>query len=448
MLRHWSLTSTVVLVTAAIASSCAAQSSIQWTKNTVVVDGNTAQKALTSVSTDGHVLVFNTSDPRITNLTDGEVLLLEDLGARRVLGTVRQGPFTAVATNAAALVDFIQDGTIQFPNKSHDPTILDQQDTNFGPGMDHQSGEINEWKYTVSSDAGGADLNDLDFSFDAAKHLGGLEASVKGEGHLKNTGFSFMTDIHGAKLQKLYFTAPVEGTLKVDWAAITSGANSGIGERRLRLPTFFKEIFVANHLPFLYEISANFIFIPGLGGKKDAVSGGFTVVYKGHGGFAATSKDSSPVKQMEASAQSVEKVTSSALAPHGIVLAVNAPKVALSFGTTSFMEAVHSSMPAAIKNSLSADAFEPQLAKFLSKDTGDFFRTEGGAYVQWVDEYDYAGSGPMSVVPNCTTTHFNLIASGGVDAKLLGLDSKGSFELFKSESSKTEPDIAGCRVSK
>jgi hypothetical protein len=442
---YWSMAGVLI---APVSVAAFAQGSLQWTKNAVVIDGNTAQGALTSVSTDGHVLVFNTQDARITGLTAGQVLVLEDLGARRVLGTVRQGPLTAVATNAAALVDFIQDGTIQFPNNSHDPTILDQQDTNFGPGMDHLSGTVDEWQYTASSDAGGADANDLDFSFDAQKHLSGFDANVKGEGHLKNSGFSFMTDIHGAKVQKLFFTAPVEGTLKVDWAARTSGANSGIGERRLRLPAFFKEIFVANHLPFLYEISANMIFIPGLGGKKDAVSGGFQVAYKGKGGFTATAKDSAPVKQMEASPQSVEKVSSSALAPHGIVLAMNAPKIAISFGTTSFMEAVHSSVPAAIKNSRSADGFESQLSKFLSKDSADFFRTEGGAYVQWVDEYDYTGSGPMSVVPNCTTTHFNLIASGGVDAKLLGLDGKGTFDLYKSESSKTEPDIAGCRVAK
>ena len=137
--------------------------------------------------------------------------------------------------------------------------------------------------------------------------------------------------------------------MKVDWAVETTGANSGIGERRLRLPTFFKEIFVANHLPFLYEISANLIFIPGLGGHKDAVAGGFDVVFKGKGGFAATDKDGTPIKTMEASPQSVEKVTSSALAPHGIVIAVNAPKIAFSFGTTSFMEAVHSSVPARLR---------------------------------------------------------------------------------------------------
>jgi hypothetical protein len=425
--------------------STGAAQSVQWTKNTVVVDSTTAQSALTSVSTDGHVLVFNTSDSRIVNLSAGQILFLQDFGARRVVGVLRQGPITAVATNAAALTDFIQDGTIQFPTNSPEPTILDQQDTNTQPGGDHLSGEVNDWQYTAKGDA---DNNDLNFSFEAKKHLSGLDADVKGEGRLENHGFSFLADIHGAALQKLLFTTPIEGRLKVDWTASTSGTNSGIGEHRLHLPSFFKEIFVANHIPFLYEIDANLIFIPGLGGKKDAVAGGFEVTFDGKGGFAATPKSAAPIKDMQASPNSVKKVTTSALAPHGVVLAVNAPKIAFSFGTASFMESVHSQIPAAIKKSQSADAFEARLGNALSKDQADFFRTEGGAYVQWVDEYDYTGSGPMSVVPDCTTTHFNLIASGGVDAKLLGFGGKGTFDLYSNNSTKTEPDIQGCRVAK
>lgn len=432
-----------VFVTIALLSTTSAQSALQWTKNAVVVDSNTAQGALTSVSTDGHVLVFNTSDPRIVNLASGQILVLEDLGARLVLGTLRQGPFTAVATNAAALTDFIEDGTIQFPNNSHAPLILDQQDTKFGPGMAQLTGEVNAWQYTAKSDT---DNNNLDFLFDGEKHLNGFDAKVHGDGHLENNGFSFMAEVHGAKLQKLLFTAPMQGNLKVSWTATTSGPNSGIGERRLRLPAFFKELFVANHLPFLYEISANLIFIPGLGGQKDSVTGGFEVNYEGKAGFVANAKDSTPIHQLEASPQSLQKVTSSALAPHGVVLAVNAPKIAFSFGTGSFMEAVHSSIPSALKNSRSADGFEVRLAKFLSKDNPDFFKTEGGAYVQWVDQYDYTGSGPLSVVPNCTTTHFNLSASGGVDAKLFGLDTKGTFDLYSSQSTKTDPDIPACRI--
>ena len=438
-----------VLLVFGVFPACA-QSGVQWAKNAVIVDGNTAQNALVSVSSDGHVLVFNTSDPRILNLAAGQVLFLQDMGARRVTGVLRQGPLTAVATNAAALTDLIQDGTIQFPNTSKDPQILDQQDTNFGPGSDTVPGEnaltgtIDEWHYTVKGDA---DNSDLDFSFDAEKHLGGFDATVNGDGHLKNAGFSFREEIHGAKLQTLFFSAPIEGDLKVDWTAKTSGPNSGIGEKRLRMPAFFKEIFVVNHLPFLYEIAANLIFIPGLGGQKDAVSGGFDVAYSGKGGFAATFRDSAPVKQMEASPKSVEKVTSTALAPHGVVVAVNAPKVAFSFGTTSFMEAIHSLVPNVLKNSQMADRFEPRFANVLSKDKPDFFKTEGGAYVQWVDEYDYTGSGPMSVVPNCTTTHFNLTANGGFDAGLLGLLGKGTFDFYSNNSTTTDPDIPGCRIT-
>src|SRR5258707_12397207 len=212
----------------------AQSTAIKWTKDAVVVDGNTAHNSLKSLSSDGHVLVFNTSDQRIVKLAAGQVLVLQDMGARRVLGTLTQGPLTAVATNAAALTDFIEDGTIQFPTNSRDPVILDQQDTNFGPGVKKLTGEVDEWQYTVQSDAGSdADPNDLDFCFVAKKHLGGLDATVNGKGHLKNNGFSFVAEIHGAKLQKLLFTAPVEGTLKVDWVAASKGSNSGIGEKRL-----------------------------------------------------------------------------------------------------------------------------------------------------------------------------------------------------------------------
>jgi hypothetical protein len=248
---------------AALAAS--AQSTPQWTKNTVVVDGNTAQNALVSVSTDGHVLVFNTTDSRIVNLTAGQVLFLQDMGARRVVGVLKQGPLTAIATNAAALTDLIDNGTIQFPTHSSNPSILDQQDTNVGPGMDHLTGEIDDWQYTVKGDSNN---NDLDFSFDAEKHLNGLDASVKGDGHLTNAGFSFAADIHSAKLQSLLFTAPLNGSLKVDWAARTTGSNSGIGEKRLKMPAFFKEIFVADHLRFFTKSAPTSSLYRGWAAKK------------------------------------------------------------------------------------------------------------------------------------------------------------------------------------
>src|SRR5262249_55381644 len=149
-------------------------------------------------SADGHVLVFNGADPRIVNLAAGQVVVLEDMGARKVLGVLRQGPLTAIATNSAGLTDFIQDGTIQFPNASKDPIIRNQQDTDeYG-----LKGEMNNWDFDVHSEL---DNNDLEFSFDTKKILSGLTARVKGSGKLTESGFSFLADIHGGRLQKLVY---------------------------------------------------------------------------------------------------------------------------------------------------------------------------------------------------------------------------------------------------
>jgi len=435
-LSPWLLILASLFIVPASVAIHAAQ--LQWTPATVVVDLDTAQNALISVSTDGHVLVFNSTDPRIVNLAAGKILLLEHLGARTVTGVLRQGPITAVATNSAALTDLVQEGTIQFPNTGSAPTIRWQQDTDeYG-----LTGEVNDWKFHVQSNA---ENNDLDYSFVAAKDLGGLSASVNGKGEMKNNGFSFLAAIHQAKLQKLLFSTPIEGTLRIDWAAMTSGPNTGIGENRLEMPVIFKELFEANGLPFLYQIGANLIFTPGLGGKKDAVSGGYEVKFKGTGGFTANAQEVGAIKEMEADPPSVKDTTSSALAPHGIVVAVNAPKVSLSFGLTSFMEAVNQLVSNAIKNKSSADAFEPRLGASLTKDTHAYFKTEGGAYVQWVAEYDYTGSGPMSMVP-CTITHMRMLANSGIDAKLLGLSDKSpaKFDLYDKTVTTRIPDLPIC----
>lgn len=109
------------------------------------------------------------------------------------------------------------------------------------------------------------------------------------------------------------------------------------------------------------------------------------------------------------------------------------------------MEVARQAVPTALKNKQSADAFEERLASALTKDKPAYFKTEVGAYVQWVEEYDSTRSRPLSVV-SCSNTHFNRIASAGVDAKLLGMSSEGKFELFKKNWTTTDPDVPACKV--
>jgi dihydrodipicolinate synthase/N-acetylneuraminate lyase len=71
------------------------------------------------------------------------------------------------------------------------------------------------------------------------------------------------------------------------------------------------------------------------------------------------------------------------------------------------------------------------------------FKTEGGAYVQLVTEFDYAGSGPMSIVSSMT--HLNFYAQAGADATLLGTTAESpKLNLNEVKKTKREPDIDAC----
>jgi len=45
-----------------------------------------------------------------------------------------------------------------------------------------------------------------------------------------------------------------------------------------------------------------------------------------------------------------------------------------------------------------------------------------------------------------STTHFNLIASGGFDSALLGIPGKGTFEFYKKNETSTDTDVPTCRI--
>jgi hypothetical protein len=61
-----------------------------------------------------------------------------------------------------------------------------------------------------------------------------------------------------------------------------------------------------------------------------------------------------------------------------------------------------------------------------------------------VTEFDYAGSGPMSIVP-CSMTHLNFYAQAGADATLLGQTAESpKLNLNEVKIAKREPDIDAC----
>jgi len=434
-----------------------------YTDKTVRIDLPTVQEALRAVSPDGSALLFDSSDARLQGLTAGKVLFLEHLGVRRIIDVEKQGTQIGLITDDASLSDLIQDGHIQFTMNLVHPhaEVFPRRDANTVSGRlrtllhpplvyadsgsfgFHAQGKVDNWDFEAGATRKGDGLN---FSLSATKDLTGLKAKVTATGDVSHVSSSFDADIKNGKVQSFQYNTPLKGTLHVTWAALTAGQNFGIGESRLALPPLAKDVIDVYGLPFLFQINANLIFKPGFGTQHDAASGGFDLDYDGAGGLIVQGSQSSTNGNMQAT-PSLNKTTSSSLAAHGIVLAVNAPKISLSIGTDSFKEALNELLPQTITSWSWFQRLQQNLfSKKLSKQAGpgDFFKINGGAYVQLVAEFDYSASGPLSLVP-CSNTHFNMYAQAGADAQVLAMKGTSpTVEWFKSSKSWRNPDSAVC----
>ncbi len=440
-----------------------------YTSNTVRIDFPTVKRTLKAVSPDGSALVFDSSDSRLKGLKAGNVLLLEHLGARKIVDVVQEGSQIGLITDDAGLPDFIQDGHIEFTAPINfagkqaevlppailgspmdalssllfQPTLLYADTSNQGSIGMHAKGTVDKWEFEASGTRKG---DGLTISLSATKDLGGLKAKVTTTGTVTHVSTAFKANINGGKMQDFQYNTPMQGNVHVTWAAQTLGQTMGIGESRLALPPLAKQVIDIYGLPFLFQVNVNLIFKPGFGTPHDAASGGFDLDYDGAGGLIIHGGQSSTKGNLQAN-PSLKKTTSESLAAHGIVLAVNAPKLSMTFGTDSFKEALNQLLPQTITSwswfqRLQQQLFSKKMSK--QKGPGDFFKINGAAYVQLVAEFDYAASGPMSLVP-CTMTHFNMYAQAGADAQVLAMKgSSPTVEWFKSSKTWRNPDSDIC----
>lgn len=442
----------------------------RYTSKTIRIDPNT----IVGISHDGLVLAL-TSTQCSRMLQEGSVMFVKGLGVLDVgkvapipsnqafLSLLSHDQFAAlshdkttgapdggiaVGVSSASLTDFINEGTMQIyfqklgaasePGGANGPFEVAAD-----PNSEQPPGET-PWKYTTAGDSD-------HFSFTAFKQNGGLSGSVTAKGEITNGGYNFLVVIHNDKVEQAEFTADADAKLDVDWMAQTSASGQGIGESRLRMhPLFSGLVDAPDNVPFLFQIDANLIFKPGFG-EKAAVQGHFEVTYKGDGGInGATGVNNS----LDATSQ-MSSTTSSARAAHGAVIAVNAPKFALSFSTMSFLWAAANRLPAALSMKASgfADGLEDQLGTHPEGDVKypspkEYFKLKRAAWVMWVSTVAYAGAGMMAMLP-CQQYYQTYLVNANIDEDMLGEISgskppEDDVEVFKKTGVSAIPSIKGC----
>lgn len=440
---------------------------VTYAPNTVRIDLPTVQRTLKSVSDDAKVFLFDASDPRISRLKEGQIMFLEHIGVRRITNVINKDSQIAIVTDEASLTDFIQNGRIEFSvpidfkNRSarmlpqvSSRDFLDRLNAKLFPAVYadegkasmglHAKGEVDNWEFELEGEPEGEGIS---LSLDVGKKVAGLTASVKAKGELEKITTGFKAIISGNSIQQFEYNTPLQGKLHITWGVVTDAAGSGIGESRLKLPPFAKDVFDVYGLPLLFRIDESLIFKPGFEGKKDAAEGGIDLEFNGTGGLSVAGGEGSSQTMPEGNMTgepTLEKTTAESLAAHGVVLAIDAPKVSVSLGTESIKEAIQEAVPGAILDKAAEALEEAGFGSLIKKAKEDFFKIEGAAYLQLVTEFDYAGSGPLSIVP-CSMTHLNFYAQAGADAQFLAIKGKApTLDLYKTSKTIRDPDIDAC----
>ena len=422
----------------------------RYTSKTIGID----PKNILGVSHDAHALVLDGGDKCVQSLVAGDVIYFKHLGVLNVKKVMRvsSGEISgfhvssgiAAAVSSAALTDFINEGTFQVFKRTLGDAA--QPSGPWAGGLEPAqpvSGD-DDWKYKTSGTG-------TSYSFLAYKQKGGLQASVSGNGQITKFGYNFLAVIHGAKLQQATYKVDTDGTLDIDWMVLTTSPGQSIGESRLRLPAMHSGLVdSADDIPLLFQVYGNLIFTPGIG-EKAAAKGHFRVIYSGQGGIDG----SSPLNQGLQAQTDIFSTTSSAKAAHGAVVAINAPKFALSLSTVSFLYALDARDSSALnaEGAKLADSLQGQLGVYVKGDlkppsTEDLFNVRRAASVSWVTSVGYAGAGMLAMFP-CQQYYQTFMTLASMDKDMLGsisgsIPPKKGIAVFQDKKTTLIPAIKGC----
>lgn len=435
---------------------------VTYKPSTIVIDRATVLKSLLSVSTDGSVLVFDDSDPKLGAIAPGKVILLERIALRSVRNVKREGGHLAVLTEAATLPDAIQDGVIKwnFPVRFADLAkhaaraagdrdssaiedgllaLVPRAEAADGLGL---SGKKNGWDYQISATPGPGRLN---LALNMTKSINGIEASLDATGYIPD--FNTLASViisNGAVSQMQMQNENLSGEVNMTFTAATKGSPGGFGSKQVRLPAVLKVPFFLGALPLTLEIGSAITFTPGLGANHQLATAKFHLTYTdlkgfdfGGGSAGATTNGSSDGDGEILDAKGIT------LAGIGVVAGISMPRLEFKLGTGSIVDMIEKALPTALADMLQK-TFLGSLATQGLADAEESIKTEGAAHVQVVLVASFLASGPLALIP-CQKTTFSFRADAGAGATILGT-SRGEIavDLFKKDIVKTNPPNITC----
>jgi hypothetical protein len=436
-----------------------------------VIEQSDGMKALISVSTDGSTLVFDRTLAPIPAMSDGEVILVKGMLARKIVASITNGDEIAVLTAPAGLLDVVSDAKIRVTAPirfGESQNIASQESWARGwqvladvvvPPANAQSPV--EERRKAAERKGRADAfgnlvqspykavmsgwetafsvvpapGRLNLSLFLKKSVSGVAAVVTGNGYLEDFDFASDIDVEHGVVERLQLTyKKLNGVMNFKWEVQTVEAGSLRGNAKMKLPAAI-EIPLYQYLgglPLFLEISSAVIIKPALGAQYEFSRGEFRITYDGYQNFRVKEGVVDADGNVTGDIDLIESNSGSG-APIGMVLAFAAPRIELSLGMSKMLKCDGFKEAAAKADAylekLVTKAFGAEaLAKFKSSPMSEVTATKivdtamasnAAAWIELTTSSGMSHTGTAVMVP-CTRNDLHMSVKVGANAKAFG----------------------------
>ena len=447
-----------------------------------LIEKATVDASIQGIGSDGHGVVFKNAAPEILALKAGDILLVKDAFAAKVLAAETDGDQTVLVTDRVGLVDVLQQGEINMdsainfngPKVASAPEVsvpaFSLKDLIETPvyaanimGIPPQaptsqvkkavtdaftSGwKIEKWSVTPAG-------NSANISARMTKDTEGFKAAVDMDGSITN--FQFTSNLkfpfQGAGNQIAAGVKGMSGNMHFVWEIGKDTPGVWAVEDKIKLPAGITiplgEMLAG--LPLSLDISSAFLIHPALTGGNEYSKGGFTIGWVGSNSPGATGSEGLTFAI-------TDDTNVSPVAPNGMVISFCAPRIELklgllgAYGGSTVLKVAAIGIDAAISR-VAAKYLPPAVLDALKASplgkisVSNTLASSADLYVQIIHTEGVTHSSNVTLAP-CTKIELKVTAQTGGDAKLFGLTDKATTakDLFSKTFTQWKPGSAFCK---
>ncbi len=483
----------------AIPSKAEGSAHVTFRPEVTALEETDATQALRGVSSNGMAFIFDSGNSKIAALKGGDVLLVKNLMARKVIAVDRQGDETLILTRLAGLPEVVADGKISFhqpmrfsngnaqakpgplpwttrlwkalpPHPVYAQTQAQQDDANIDAAMASGKKGLNTTYNAFHSLVSGWDTDfdatpengKLHLTLKMTRDLETVESSITGDGYLQDFDTLLDTTVSGGSLSQMEGAFKnVNGTMDIKWA-IGEKLKGGNGDPiQIELPSVVSVSLapLLEGLPIYLDVSGAIVVQPVTTGANEYASGAYHLTYDGYQNFKLqkSTMDTDGTINMNFNPGDSKGIS---LAPTAMVLALAAPRIQLTFGGPALdvfhvkglkeaSDTVNKWADKVAQKYLSPDAYQSWKAStdLINKAIGAVQNTGAMVYLRVLTTSTAVHGGSATMFP-CQRETWDFFVAVGASAQALGVPTGSlSKRIAEKKIERVDPPGGGlCRV--